>query len=244
MIRRALWLGDAGAFCSLMVYGIARLEVPIPIVTILRRIAPAIVLWTVFRVLFTSRPKSRLVALLVLFWFTPILVWVLLQTWSINNSIEFLHFVAFVETAFFIILACTIPLVLGTPSYLGSAARLLVVAFVSHGIHLAFFSLIDAFSGFAQYSWYSFLTGLGWPLAKYSLFFAALAPDHMAMQRAARARKLLPICEKCEYDLTGNMSGVCPECGTGLSEALRQRLLRRGDDARAAEQSSAMGMDE
>ena len=24
-------------------------------------------------------------------------------------------------------------------------------------------------------------------------------------------------CQNCEYDLTGNVSGVCPECGTKLS---------------------------
>jgi hypothetical protein len=24
-------------------------------------------------------------------------------------------------------------------------------------------------------------------------------------------------CELCEYDLTGNVSGTCPECGTGIS---------------------------
>lgn len=23
-----------------------------------------------------------------------------------------------------------------------------------------------------------------------------------------------PVCRKCEYDLTGNETGVCPECGT------------------------------
>ena len=27
-------------------------------------------------------------------------------------------------------------------------------------------------------------------------------------------RERPPVCEKCGYDLTGNTSGVCPECGT------------------------------
>lgn len=31
-------------------------------------------------------------------------------------------------------------------------------------------------------------------------------------------------CENCQYDLTGNVSGACPECGTPLSESNRQRL--------------------
>jgi hypothetical protein len=26
------------------------------------------------------------------------------------------------------------------------------------------------------------------------------------------------VCETCSYDLHGNMSGICPECGTPLSE--------------------------
>lgn len=27
---------------------------------------------------------------------------------------------------------------------------------------------------------------------------------------------LLKLCERCSYDLTGNVSGVCPECGTPI----------------------------
>lgn len=26
------------------------------------------------------------------------------------------------------------------------------------------------------------------------------------------------ICKNCGYDLTGNVSGICPECGTPVSE--------------------------
>ena len=29
-----------------------------------------------------------------------------------------------------------------------------------------------------------------------------------------RARRIEGLCRKCDYDLTGNESGVCPECGT------------------------------
>ena len=32
------------------------------------------------------------------------------------------------------------------------------------------------------------------------------------------------ICEQCGYDLIGNVSGTCPECGTPVSEHNRQRL--------------------
>ena len=34
-------------------------------------------------------------------------------------------------------------------------------------------------------------------------------------------------CEACGYDLTGNSSGVCPECGTSVGE---QRVSERNED--------------
>lgn len=33
------------------------------------------------------------------------------------------------------------------------------------------------------------------------------------------------LCEQCGYDLTGNLSGACPECGTAVSPRVRDRLL-------------------
>lgn len=38
-------------------------------------------------------------------------------------------------------------------------------------------------------------------------------------RRAWRARRLhrVGVCRKCGYDLTGNMSGRCPECGTAFT---------------------------
>jgi len=91
-------------------------------------------------------------------------------------------------------------------------------------------------------------TGFAWPYylgirIDMITLFVILAPGHIAMERAARARKIPTNCEKCEYDLTGNVSGVCPECGTALSEALRQHLHRRGENAWGAEQASAKEMD-
>jgi hypothetical protein len=42
-----------------------------------------------------------------------------------------------------------------------------------------------------------------------------------------RARKPRPeICGKCGYDLTGNASKVCPECGTHIAALLRPRGSR------------------
>jgi hypothetical protein len=35
--------------------------------------------------------------------------------------------------------------------------------------------------------------------------------------RARRGRKNGDLCPRCRYDLTGNVSGVCPECGTKVA---------------------------
>jgi hypothetical protein len=42
--------------------------------------------------------------------------------------------------------------------------------------------------------------------------------------RYLKLRKLRPrSCRTCSYDLTGNVSGVCPECGTAVAEGLPSR---------------------
>jgi len=46
---------------------------------------------------------------------------------------------------------------------------------------------------------------IGVPLAVYWRWFFR--------QRRLRQRKLLGLCLNCGYSLTGNLSGVCPECG-------------------------------
>lgn len=51
---------------------------------------------------------------------------------------------------------------------------------------------------------------------------AAILPA-MRLYRLLRRRNLArrlrrqPLCASCLYDLTGNVSGVCPECGTKIS---------------------------
>lgn len=52
------------------------------------------------------------------------------------------------------------------------------------------------------------------PLAAIAVLFAALpaARWRKAMRRSSRARR--HCCRACTYDLTGHVSGVCPECGT------------------------------
>jgi len=49
------------------------------------------------------------------------------------------------------------------------------------------------------------------------LFVIAAVPSVLLWVAVARHRRLRPgFCTRCGYDLTGNTSGVCPECGTPL----------------------------
>jgi hypothetical protein len=43
----------------------------------------------------------------------------------------------------------------------------------------------------------------------------------MRVRRHQRVRRLIlqHLCPSCRYDLTGNVSGVCPECGMKIAEA-------------------------
>ncbi len=51
--------------------------------------------------------------------------------------------------------------------------------------------------------------------------FVFLIPLHLIGRRTSlKARFTLPHCAKCEYNLIGNLSGVCPECGTPVNSLL------------------------
>ena len=48
-----------------------------------------------------------------------------------------------------------------------------------------------------------------------------LIPLHLIGRRTSlKARFTLPRCAKCDYSLIGNLSSVCPECGTPVSSPL------------------------
>jgi hypothetical protein len=60
-----------------------------------------------------------------------------------------------------------------------------------------------------------------WPYAVISALVAGFAVVGVlsgmiahAKLRAARRRRRLNLCPSCGYCLIGNISGVCPECGT------------------------------
>jgi hypothetical protein len=54
-----------------------------------------------------------------------------------------------------------------------------------------------------------------WAVLGLAALFALPAFTVGARLTAARSRRQSPgYCPSCDYDLTGNTSGVCPECGT------------------------------
>ena len=58
--------------------------------------------------------------------------------------------------------------------------------------------------------------GFGLLLSLASIY--VLAHVHRARRTAAlRAARDLRHCRQCHYDLTGNVSGTCPECGTAIA---------------------------
>ena len=63
-----------------------------------------------------------------------------------------------------------------------------------------------------------------WLAAAAALPAAARGAARAVRRRTIRRRRASRACVACGYDLTGNESGVCPECGTPA--------IRRGDAAR------------
>jgi hypothetical protein len=222
MIRRALWMGGVAAFASLAVYGISRVGAPEAAVHILQRVVPAILLWCLFRPYLEGGVWSRLVCLVVLFHFQPIIVYLFFQVPPVIRQMEARFFIPLAESASLLFMAFTIPIALGTPSIFRSGVRVAFCACIGAIVHSPFFDLTAVIAKAGSPRLYQFWMGFG--MLRHILLFAALAPDHIAMQRAALARRWPLSCEKCAYDLTGNVSGVCPECGTALSDSVRQRL--------------------
>lgn len=48
---------------------------------------------------------------------------------------------------------------------------------------------------------------------------AAVLPTVRVLRRRRPTRARLGLCPRCRYNLTGNVSGVCPECGTPVAAA-------------------------
>jgi hypothetical protein len=67
---------------------------------------------------------------------------------------------------------------------------------------------------------YTLVVPLWIPFILFAFYPAIVA---VRMMRAIRAGERPHACRRCGYDLTGNVTGVCPECGTET----RLRLYRR-----------------
>jgi hypothetical protein len=55
------------------------------------------------------------------------------------------------------------------------------------------------------------------PAALPAACFAILPLSRLAAARRRRSRRATGLCPTCDYDLRGNESGVCPECGTAIT---------------------------
>jgi hypothetical protein len=66
-------------------------------------------------------------------------------------------------------------------------------------------------------NWDCWFTAIGFPY--YFLFFVTGLPTGLWIKRwmKKRRRKRLNLCSSCSYNLVGNISGTCPECGTVIS---------------------------
>ena len=71
------------------------------------------------------------------------------------------------------------------------------------------------------------------------MLLLSLITIHAGVRR--RRREDADRCEKCLYDLTGNESGVCPECGTPTPAGVgRERAAKAEEFARALEEGGAV----
>jgi hypothetical protein len=70
--------------------------------------------------------------------------------------------------------------------------------------------------------WVDFITPMPWLIAFLDLMFSALlatAPMAFRCWRYRRHQPEAPLCDGCGYNLTGNTSGRCPECGSSVPTA-------------------------
>ncbi len=47
----------------------------------------------------------------------------------------------------------------------------------------------------------------------------------VGMQYRKILRRPIEVCKSCQYDLTHNTSGICPECGIAIPEIQREQLM-------------------
>jgi hypothetical protein len=55
-----------------------------------------------------------------------------------------------------------------------------------------------------------------WSLVLATSILPAIAGAAALQSRRPERKIMSPLCRRCSYNLTGNISGVCPECGTRI----------------------------
>jgi len=54
-------------------------------------------------------------------------------------------------------------------------------------------------------------------------FYFVVIPATVGYVRG-RVKHPIGCCHSCNYNLTGNISGICPECGTPIPEKMKEKL--------------------
>ncbi len=82
------------------------------------------------------------------------------------------------------------------------------------------FGLLEAFAAslrdpdvWAGFKLHFFQVGLGWPLLGGACGYILAKRLEKRWERRLERRRAEGRCVVCGYNLTGNVSGVCPECG-------------------------------
>ena len=81
-------------------------------------------------------------------------------------------------------------------------------------VFLSIATVLTAALLWTQLFWYSYVVEFTMWIPTVVIMFAwtrLLLPDYRLYRRRKRG-----LCVKCGYDLTGNESGVCPECGSSI----------------------------
>lgn len=97
------------------------------------------------------------------------------------------------------------------PFWIRTINRCIVAYFIPLAAYFAWLVEFDMLSRKRPMEWWEPLLSLPLPFAAF--FGPAIATAIVLSARDAAALPRQNICINCEYDLTGNVSGLCPECG-------------------------------
>ncbi len=96
-----------------------------------------------------------------------------------------------------------------------SGSRTRVAAFLSVVVATGLFVLWDKLVASVPSRWSAYIL-FALCLVGFGVAVWFTWQDIRRRLRAELAEKGVPICVPCGYNLTGNVSGVCPECGTKI----------------------------